>query len=388
MRLTADARRFKMPATRAALACGLLAVPLLAPATAQTRLKTDKAEVLVETVASGLEHPWGLAFLPDGRMLVTERSGRLRLVSADGKVSQALEGVPRVLAQGQGGLLDVALAPDFGASRLVYLSFAEPGEGGASTAVARGRLNQDATALEGAEVIFRQQPKVSGGMHFGSRLAFSRDGKLFVTMGDRGKFDPAQDLSSYIGKIVRLNPDGSVPQDNPFVGRANVRPEIWTYGNRNVQAAAIHPGTGALWEVEHGPRGGDEINIAEPGKNYGWPLVSWGRHYDGRDIPDPPSRPDLAGSVHQWTPVIAASGMVFYTGDAFPAWRGSLLVGGLVSQGIVRVVLDGDRVTGEERIRLGARIRDVRQGPDGFVYALTDADNGRILRLRPADGRS
>jgi glucose/arabinose dehydrogenase len=371
-----------------ALASTLFTVALVAPAAAQTRLKTDKADVLVETVASGLEHPWSVAFLPDGRMLVTERPGRLRVVSADGKVSPALEGVPRVYAQGQGGLLDVALAPDFAASRLVYLSFAEPGGDGASTAVARGRLNDTATALEGAQVIFRQAPKVSGGMHFGSRLAFSRDGKLFVTMGDRGKFDPAQDLSGHIGKIVRLNPDGSVPQDNPFVGRADARPEIWSYGNRNVQAAAVHPETDALWEVEHGPRGGDELNLIEAGKNYGWPLVSWGRHYDGRDIPDPPTRPDLAGSVHQWTPVIAASGMAFYTGDAFPAWRGNVLVGGLVSQGIVRVMLDGARATGEERIRLGARIRDVRQGPDGFVYALTDADNGRLLRLKPADGRS
>jgi aldose sugar dehydrogenase len=373
---------------RAALAWALVTIAALTPAAAQTRLKTDKAEVLVETVAGGLDHPWGLAFLPDGRMLVTERPGRLRAVSADGKVSEPLKGVPRVLAQGQGGLLDVALAPDFAASRLVYLSFAEPGEGGASTAVARGRLNDAATALEGTEVIFRQQPKVSGGIHFGSRLAFSPDGKLFVTMGDRGKFDPAQDLSVHIGKIVRLNPDGSVPQDNPFVGRKDARPEIWSYGNRNVQSAAIHPETGALWEVEHGPRGGDELNLAEAGKNYGWPLVSWGRHYDGRDIPDPPTRPDLAGSVHQWTPVIGASGMAFYTGDAFPAWRGTVLIGGLVSQGLVRVSLDGGRFAGEERIPLGARIRDVRQGPDGNVYVLTDADNGRILRLSPAAGRS
>jgi glucose/arabinose dehydrogenase len=225
-------------------------------------------------------------------------------------------------------------------------------------------------------------------MHFGSRLAFSPDGKLFVTTGDRGKFDPAQDVSTHIGKILRLNPDGSVPPDNPFASGGKGRPEIWSYGNRNVQAAAVHPETGALWEAEHGPRGGDELNRVEAGKNYGWPLVSWGRHYDGRDIPDPPTRPDLAGSVHQWTPVIGASGMAFYTGDAFPAWRGDVLVGGLVSQAIVRVALKGGEVAGEERIRLGARIRDVRQGPDGFVYALTDADNGRILRLKPADGRS
>jgi aldose sugar dehydrogenase len=373
---------------RAAIALVLFAGPLLAPSAAQTRLKTDKAEIVVETVAGGLNHPWGLAFLPDGGMLVTERPGRLRLVAADGKVSPALGGVPSVLAQGQGGLLDVALAPDFAASRLVYLSFAEPGEGGASTAVARGRLNDAATALQGTKVIFQQQPKVSGGNHFGSRLAFARDGKLFVTTGERFKFDPAQDLSNHIGKILRINPDGSVPQDNPFTGRAGARPEIWSYGHRNIQSAAIHPETGALWEVEHGPRGGDELILAEPGRNYGWPLVSWGRHYDGRDIPDPPTRPDLAGSVHQWTPVIGPSGMAFYTGEAFPAWRGDVLIGGLVSQGLIRVSLDGTRMTGEERIPLGARIRDVRQGPDGFVYALTDADNGRILRLRPAAGRS
>jgi glucose/arabinose dehydrogenase len=373
---------------RAAIVVTRLAGPLLASSAAQTRLKSDKAEILVETVAGGLNHPWGLAFLPDGGMLVTERPGRLRLVAADGKVSPALAGVPSVYAQGQGGLLDVALAPDFAASRLIYLSFAEAGEGGASTAVARGRLNEAATALEGTTVIFRQQPKVTGGNHFGSRLAFARDGKLFITTGERFRFEPAQDLSNQIGKILRINPDGSVPQDNPFAGRAGARPEIWSYGHRNIQSAAIHPGTGALWEVEHGPRGGDELILAEPGRNYGWPLVSWGRHYDGRDIPDPPTRPDLAGSVHQWTPVIGPSGMAFYTGEAFPAWRGDVLIGGLVSQGLVRVSLDGTRMTGEERIALGARIRDVRQGPDGFVYALTDADNGRILRLRPAGGRS
>jgi glucose/arabinose dehydrogenase len=362
----------------------------LAPAAAQQpqRLKTQTGDILVETVASGLNHPWGLAFLPDGRMLVTERPGRLRVVSSDGQISKPVNGVPRVFAQGQGGLLDVALDPNFVDNRLVYISFAEPGEGGASTAVARGRLNADATALENPAVIFRQMPKVGGGNHFGSRLAFARDGKLFVTMGERFKFDPAQDLSVHLGKIVRINPDGSVPQDNPFVGGANARPEIWSYGHRNSQGAAIHPQTGVLWESEHGPLGGDEINVPEAGKNYGWPLVSWGKHYDGREIPKPPTRPDLAGSIYQWTPVIAASGMAFYTGDAFSAWRGNLLVGGLVSQGIVRLTLDGQRVTGEERIPLGSRIRDVRLGPDGFVYALTDADNGRILRLRPADGRS
>jgi glucose/arabinose dehydrogenase len=368
---------------------GAFALSAAPPALAQQpqRTRTQSGDVLIETVVSGLNHPWGLAFLPDGRMLVTERPGRLRVVTKDGQVAKPLGGVPRVFAQGQGGLLDVALDPSFASNRLVYITYAEPGEGGASTAAARGRLNEDASALEGTAVIFRQVPKVSGGNHFGSRLVFARDGKLFVTTGERFKFEPAQDLSNDLGKIVRINPDGSVPPDNPFVGRSGARPEIWSYGHRNSQGAAIHPDTGALWEAEHGPLGGDEINIIQPGKNYGWPLVSWGKHYDGREIPKPPTRPDLAGSVYQWTPVIAVSGISFYTGEAFPRWRGNLLAAGLVSQGIVRLALDGARVTHEERISLGSRIRHVRQGPDGFVYVLTDADNGRILRLRPAEGR-
>ncbi len=353
--------------------------------TAQDRtIDTQTGRLRIEIVARPLAHPWGLAFLPDGRMLVTERPGRLRIVSGDGRISEPLAGVPRVFAQGQGGLLDVALDPNFASNRLVYLSYAEPGEGGAGTAVARGRLNEAGTAIENASVIFRQQPKVSGSAHFGSRLVFARDGTLFVTLGERFKFEPAQDLTSHLGKIVRINPDGSVPSDNPFVGRAGVRPEIWSYGHRNVQGATLHPQTGALWQVEHGPRGGDELNIAEAGRNYGWPLVSWGRHYNGEDIPDPPTRPDLAQSIRQWTPVISPTGIVFYTGDMFPAWRGNLLIGGLTAQGIVRLTLDGQRVTGEERIALGARVRDVRQGPDGAVYVLTDRSDGEVLRLTPA----
>src|SRR5215218_2139944 len=372
-----------------ALACVAVAMSALSASAQQPqRLKSEKAEIIVETAARGLAHPWGLAFLPDGRMLVTERPGRLRIVSADGQLSQPLGGVPRVYAQGQGGLLDIALDPSFAENRLVYLTYSEPREGGAATAAGRGRLNTASTALEGFQVIFRQQPAVSGGLHFGSRLAFMPDGKLFISTGERFKFDPAQDLSNHLGKLIRINPDGSVPPDNPFVNRSGARPEIWSYGHRNIQGLAIHPETGVLWEGEYGPLGGDEINIPEPGRNYGWPLVSWGDHYDGRKIPKPPTRPDLAGSVHQWTPVIAASGMAFYAGDAFSGWRGNLLVGGLVSQGIVRLTLDGQRVTGEERIPLGSRIRDVRQDPDGFIYTLTDADNGRLLRLKPADGRN
>jgi glucose/arabinose dehydrogenase len=350
---------------------------------AQDRIvQTSSGQVRVETLARGLVHPWGLAFLPDGRVLVTERPGQLRLVSQNGGVSAPLAGVPRVFARGQGGLLDVALAPDFASSRWVYLSYAEPGPGGAGTAVARARLGP--AGLQDVQVIFRQVPKVDGANHFGSRLVFSRDGRLFVTLGDRFKFNPAQDLASHLGKIVRINPDGTAPADNPFTRAQGAQPEIWSYGHRNVQGATLHPTTGVLWVHEMGPRGGDELNVPQAGRNYGWPLVSWGRHYDGRAIPSPASRPDMAGSLRQWTPVIAPSGMTFYTGALFPAWRGSLLIGGLVARGLVRLTLEGQQVTGEERISLGQRIRDVRQGPDGAVYVLTDKASGEILRLTPA----
>jgi glucose/arabinose dehydrogenase len=355
----------------------------LATTTEAAQVTTQAGPVRIDTVANGLEHPWGLAFLPDGRMLVTERPGRLRVVGPDGKVSPPVVNLPSVYDSGQGGLLDVALSPGFAADRLVYVSFAEPGPGGASTAVARGRLNVAATALEDVRIIFSQQPKVSGGRHFGTRLVFARDGRLFVTLGDRGKGDPAQDLSNHIGTIVRIEPDGKVPADNPFVGRPGARPEIWSFGHRNGQGAALHPLTGALWQHEHGPRGGDEINIPVAGGNYGWPLVSWGSEYSGWPIPDPPTRPDLKAAVYQWTPVIAASGMAFYDGPLFAAWRGNLLVGGLVAEAVVRLSLDGARVIAEERIPIGARVRDVRAGPDGAVYVLTDDSDGRLLRLSP-----
>jgi glucose/arabinose dehydrogenase len=360
-----------------------VALALAATPAAAAEVTTQAGPICIDVVATGLEHPWGLAFLPDGRMLVTERPGRLRVVGRDRSVSPPVANLSPVYDSGQGGLLDVVLSPGFATDRLVYISFAEPGAGGASTAVARGRLNSAATALEGVETIFRQQPKVSGGRHFGSRLVFTRDGKLFVTTGDRGKGDPAQDISNHIGTIVRIEPDGKVPADNPFVGRSGARPEIWSFGHRNAQGAALHPVTGALWQHEHGPRGGDEINIPEAGGNYGWPLVSWGTEYSGWPIPDPPTRPDLQAPVYQWTPVIAASGMAFYVGELFPAWRGNLLVGGLVAEAVVRLTLDGTRVTAEERIPVGARVRDVRVGPDGAVYVLTDDSDGKLLRLAP-----
>ncbi len=367
-----------------AFALTLISAPV-AVAAEDRVIETEIGPVKVETVARGLTHPWALASLPDGRMLVTERAGRLRSVSEEGQLSEPISGVPEVLAKGQGGLLDVALDPDFSSNRLVYLSYAEPGQGGASTAVARGRLNEAATALEDVEVIFRQQPKVDGNNHFGSRLVFSRDGKLFVTLGERFKFDPAQDLSDHLGTVVRINPDGSVPADNPFVDRDDALPEIWSYGHRNVQGAALHPETGVLWTHEFGPRGGDELNIPEAGRNYGWPLVSWGRHYTGQNIPDPPSRPDLAQSIYHWTPAISPSGMMFYTGDVFPGWHENILIGALSAEALVRLTLDGQRVTDEERIDMGERIRDVDRGHDGAVYLLTDKSNGEILRLTPAE---
>ncbi len=345
-----------------------------------------KAPVKVEAFASGLERPWGLAFLPDGRMLVTERPGRLRIVSRDGKLSPPLGGVPEVFAQGQGGLLDVALDPKFSENRLVYLSYAEPGEKGtAGTAVARGRLGE--ARLDSVRVIYRQVPKVSGSSnHFGSRLVFRRDGTLFITQGDRyNQRDKVQDLSNDFGKIVRINPDGSIPKDNPFVGKSGARPEIWSYGHRNVQCAALHPETGELWTVEHGARGGDELNHPEAGKNYGWPTITYGVDYSGEKIGEGTARPGMEQPVYFWDPVIAPSGMSFYTNDAYPQWKGSVFIGSLTPGLLVRLTLKDGRVAGEERYfyELHERIRDVRQGPDGLLYLLTDNPEGRILRLSP-----
>ena len=374
------------------LILGAVLVLHAAPAAAhQDAVETEAGTINVETVAEGLEHPWGLAFLPDGRMLVTERVGTLRIVHPDGSLSAPLSGVPEVLARGQGGLLDVALDPEFGSNNLIYISYAEPGDGGAGTAVARGRLEGE--TLQDLKVIFQQTPKVKGSGHFGGRLTFAPDGTLFVTLGDRRKLDLVQDLASHVGKIVRINPDGSVPQDNPFIGQKDAQPEIWSLGHRNVQSASIDPRTGKLWTLEFGPRGGDELNRPVPGENYGWPLVNWGNEYSGKSIPDPPTRPEFADAVRHWTPVISPSGATFYTAesvpgwtaDAIPAWSGDLLVGGLSSKGIIRLRLEGEEVTDEERIPLDARIRDVIQGPDGAVYALTDENDGKILRLTTQD---
>ncbi len=350
---------------------------------ADRTIETSAGPVRVEVVAAGLEHPWGMDFLPDGSMLVTERPGRLRRISANGDISGPLPGVPPVAADGQGGLLDLALDPNFKRNRYVYFSYAEAGpDATAGTAVARAKLRRG--ALRNLRVIFRQQPKVEGPNHFGSRLAFASNRTLFVTLGERFQFSPAQQLNSHLGKIVRIRPTGSVPADNPLRQQPGVLPEIWSWGHRNIQGAAIQPGTGTLWISELGPLGGDELNVVLPGQNYGWPLVSWGKQYSGESIPQPSSRPDLRDSQYQWTPVISPSGINFYTGSLFPAWRGNLLVAALSGQALVRMELNGRQVVSEERLSLDQRVRMVRQGPDGAIYLLTDEQQGQLLRLRPA----
>ena len=368
------------------LGLALLAPPALAQEAPRSPTpKPVKLAAKVTDVAVGLEHPWGVELLPDGRFLVTERPGRLRVVNRDGRLSAPLTGVPEVYARGQGGLLDVALSPGFAQDRLIYLSFAERGSGGAGTAVARGRLGE--RGLEDTQVIWRQQPKVDGSYnHWGSRLVFRPDGTLFVTLGDRFVHsERAQDLSTTIGKIVRINPDGSVPRDNPFVGRAGALPEIWSYGHRNVQAAVLDA-RGELWTVEHGARGGDELNNPQPGKNYGWPVITYGVDYSGARIGIGTSHPGMEQPVYYWDPVIAPSGATFYSGTAFPDWRGDLLVGSLRPGALVRLRIANGRVTVEERYldELGERIRDVREGPDGAIYLLTDSSRGRLIRVEPA----
>ena len=371
----------------------VLSLAMLAPSAALAqnpeRFRTDKGEVVVETVARGLERPWGLAFLPDGRMLVTERPGRLRIVSAQGQVSEPLS-TPglRVAVRGQGGLLDVALDPGFAQNRQVFLSYSEErGEGRAGTGVMRARLNAAGTALEAPRVIFRQEPTHTGRNHWGSRIVFDREGNLFVTLGDRFDLrEEAQNPANHIGKIVRITPDGRPAPNNPYLDREGARPENWSLGHRNIQAAALHPESGELWIIEHGARGGDEVNIPQAGKNYGWPIISYGVDYSGAKIGQGTAKPGLEQPVYHWDPSIAPSGMAFYTGDKFPAWRGSILTGALAGELVSRLETQANRVTGEERIlrELGERIRDVRQGPDGYVYLLTDSSQGRILRLRPA----
>jgi len=391
--MSADrSKSFRRQSTGFALAV-LLSLVALLPAYAQAPRSPTPAPlsgvVQVETVAKGLEHPWALEFLPDGRILVTERPGRLRIVARDGRLSKALDGVPRVFARGQGGLLDIALDPHFAENRLIYLSYAEPGDNNtAGTAAARARLGDD--RLTEVQVIYRQQPKVEGGNHFGSRLVFARDGTLFITQGDRFAYrERAQDLSVGFGKIMRINPDSSVPKDNPFVGRTGALPEIWSYGHRNVQGAALHPHTGQLWTVEHGARGGDELNHPEAGKNYGWPVITYGVDYSGAKIGEGAAKPGMEQPVYYWDPVIAPSGMTFYTGEVFSGWNGSILIGSLTPGLLVRLALKDGRVAREERYlgELRERIRDVKQGSDGLLYLVTDNSDGRLLRVKPSPSR-
>lgn len=380
--------------TRSLRAVGLTALlvaglPAIASAQQTRAPPVAQTAIRVDTVAKGLENPWALQILPDGRYLVTERPGRLRLVERDGRLSAPVAGVPAVAVTGQGGLLDVALAPDFSRSRLVFFTYAEPrGSGRNGTAVAKGRLNleQSAPRLDEVQVIFRQSPDHSGGLHFGSRLAFAPDGRLFVTLGERFQMAFAQDLGRHWGKVVRLEPDGSVPPDNPFVGRSDARPEIWSYGHRNPQSAAIHPGSGKLWIVEHGPRGGDEVNVPLKGLNYGWPVIGYGIDYSGARLHETTAKPGMEQPVYYWVPSIAPSGMAFYSGSLFKGWNGNLLVGALAGQALHRLVLDGERIVGEEVLLsdLRERIRDVRVAPDGAVLVLTDSSDGKVLRLVPA----
>ncbi|QJC79796.1 PQQ-dependent sugar dehydrogenase [Pseudomonas umsongensis] len=360
--------------------------PVLAATTQD--MQSEQGTLEVTLITSGLAHPWALAFLPDRQgMLVTERPGNLRVVTADGKLSAPLNGVPKVWAKGQGGLLDVALSPDFRQDRMIYLSYAEGGgQGGkAGTAVGRARLSEDLTTLKDFRVIFRQEPKLSVGNHFGSRLVFDRDGFLFITLGENNDRPTAQDLDKLQGKVVRIYPDGQVPGDNPFVGQADVRPEIWAYGVRNPQGAALNPWTGTLWENEHGPLGGDEVNIIERGKNYGWPLATHGINYSGQPIPEAKGKTaeGTRGPHHVWEKSPGLSGLAFYDGDRFKAWQHNAFIGALVTRELIRLQFDGDKVIHEERLlgELDKRIRDVRQGPDGYLYVLTDEEDGALYKI-------
>ncbi len=369
------------------LAAGVWSVPASAVQTEAP--KAPATPVKVEVVAKGLSHPWGLQFLPDGRMLVTERDGQLRIVGKDGKLSAPVKGVPEVRARGQGGLLDVRLAPDFQSSGIIYLSYSEPREGWgkSGTSVARARLVLDEASgsgrLEDLSVVFRQEPAQGSGHHFGSRVVPAPDGTLFITTGDRGNSDLAQDPKALIGKVIRINPDGSVPSDNPKI--EGWAPQIWSMGHRNVQGAAIDPATGKLWTVEHGARGGDELNQPQAGKNYGWPIISYGRNYSGTKIGVGTAKEGLEQPVYYWDPSIATSGLAFYDGDLFAGWNGNLLVGGLAGAQLSRLVMKDGAVVGEEVLLedRGDRIRDVRVGPDGAVYLLVDEGSGSVLKLTP-----
>lgn len=350
----------------------------------QAPLKSAKASFRLVTLSHGLEQPWSMAFLPDGRMLITERPGRLR-VFANGKLERApLSGVPEVHVAGQAGLLDVCLHPRFAQNRVLYLSYISPGAGGPTATVARAELGDG--ALRGTTVIFEALPRRQGNANLGSRIVFDRAGLMYVSCGDRFQMELAQDLRDCAGKIVRLRDDGSIPPDNPFIGRPNVRPEIFSWGHRNPQGLAMHPETGRIWEVEHGPKGGDELNVLKAGANYGWPRVTYGTNYDGSIITNTRHLDGMEDALRTWVPSISPCGLSFYTGDKFPAWRGSLFTGALSAYALFRIEVDGERYRSEERLIEGRLpyIRDVRQGPDGLVYLVTHSDDGGLFRLEPA----
>lgn len=363
----------------------LVSASVCAHATEDATFESEGERFRVVTLVRGLHHPWGLAFLPGGDILVSERRGRLLRVDGKSLSARSVSGVPPVAAVGQGGLLDVALHPNFDANQLVYFSFAGADQSGVGTEVARGRLEGD--ALADVEVIFRALPKSGGGRHFGSRLLFAKDGRLLITLGDRGERPRAQDLGDHAGSVIRIDDDGSVPPDNPFVSTAGARPEIYTYGNRNVQGIALDPATGTVWAHEHGPQGGDEVNVLVAGRNYGWPVITYGRNYGfGTRIGEGTHKEGMQQPLYQWTPSIAPSGMAFYTGERFPAWRGNLFVGALKYRLVARLEVSNGRIVHEERLleNVLGRIRDVRTGPDGYIYLLTDESDGVIARLEPA----
>jgi aldose sugar dehydrogenase len=366
-----------------------LAALLSTSALAQSQVfRAPSGNLNVETIATGLANPWALAFLPDGRLLVTERAGRMRIVTRDGKLSPRIEGLPPIAVRGQGGLLDVVLDRNYAQNKTIYFCFADPVDGGGRTSLASAKLaDGEAPKLEDLKIIFRQEGPLSSGNHYGCRIVQMPDNTLFLTLGDHyGPRDEAQNLGNHIGKIVRIRPDGSVPPDNPFVNRQGAKPEIWSYGHRNSQGAAINPASGKLWMHEHGPRGGDEVNIPQAGKNYGWPVIGYGVDYSGARIHEGTQKAGMEQPIIQWTPVIAPSGMAFYSGDLFPQWKGNLFIGGLATRILVRLELNGDKVVKEERLleNLSERIRDVRSGPDGALWLLTDNTAGRILRVTPA----
>ncbi len=353
-------------------------------ASAETIERSKQAKFRIVTLAKGLSHPWSLAFLPNRDMLVTERSGRLRVIRNGILDTKPVSGLPKIAVGGQGGLLSVTPHPDFKSNKLIYLSYSARGSGGYGTEVARAQF--DGMRLTDLKVIFRARPKTSSRAHFGSRLLFDRDGYLYVTLGEKFSLRQAQKLSSHLGAIIRLRDDGSVPPDNPFVNRSGALPEIYTYGHRNVQGLALHPKTGKMWAHEHGPRGGDEVNILKPGANYGWPSITYGIDYSGAIISKRKKAPGMEQPIVYWDPSIAPSGMAFYSGDKFPEWKGDLFVGALGHTHLRRLELKGEQVVEQEALlkSLGERIRDVVSGPDGFLYVLTDSSNGRVLRLEPA----